>query len=148
MARRWLYILGGVAAVGGLLYVLRGFKPVQALPTQPTPQQPQSGAGLAVFPFSLASTGDVTANIKMSAVSDPYLRYAGAWLDNDYGPDFWQKNQANLGVIGGDAEETVTFSNVPAGSHRLYVRVSAPQGYQWNICAKVNDRDLGCVRTL
>jgi hypothetical protein len=84
----------------------------------------------------------------MSAISDPYLRYAGAWLDNDYGPDFWEKNQANLGVIGGVAEKTVTFSNVSAGSHKLYVRVSAAQGYQWNICAEVNDRDLGCVRTL
>jgi hypothetical protein len=165
MSRRWLYILGGVAAVFaavvGLLDALRSIKPVQAQPspvqpqpvqpTQPSPvqpQQPQSGAGLAVFPLSLASTGNVTAKIKMSAISDPYLRYAGAWLDNDYGPDFWEKNQANLGVIGGVAEKTVTFSNVSAGSHKLYVRVSAAQGYQWNICAEVNDRDLGCVRTL
>jgi hypothetical protein len=102
------------------------------------------GPGLAVFDIYPGVQQDIVFSITFRTESDPYGRYAGAWLDIDHGPDFWMKGQANLGIIAGSAQKGLSFVNVPPGRHRLYVRVSAPQGFVWEICASANGASLGC----
>jgi len=83
----------------------------------------------------------ITFTITFTSKGDPYLRYAGAWVDQDYGPDFWQKGQANLGTVSGVMSKTLTVPAPAPGAHKLYVRVSTSSG--WNIAVKVDGQDLG-----
>jgi hypothetical protein len=106
-----------------------------------------SGPGLAVFDFTTQVQQVVTFTIIFTPVTDTYMRFAGAWVDVDYGPDFWLTGHDNLGIIVVSTNVRSMSVNVPAGSHKLYVRVSAPQGYQWDICVSANGANLGCRRT-
>jgi hypothetical protein len=171
MARRLLYVIGGIAAVAagavGVYYAMKTYgikiqwpfwQKQQVVPSMPAPQPfpvpplpplPVVSAGLVVFDMYVEQAGDVIVVISFKPVNDFVSdRYAGAWLDIDYGPDFRDKGQANLGFVSGPITiKTITFRGVSVGRHKLYVRVSAPQGYQWDICAAVGDNELGCKRT-
>jgi len=79
--------------------------------------------------------------------SDTYARYAGIWIGRDPGPDFWQKGEANLGVIAPPYATRDITLNRPQGAGTLYVRVSTPCGYDWDIAVAVDGQDLGKKRT-
>jgi len=123
-----------LVAVGAAIYFLSRGVPTAAAPAPtPTPTPP-----------TVRVSGSYT--ITLEPIDDIYLRYAGAWLDQDHGPDFWQKNQANLGVIAAVFNKKVISIPTGPGSHTLYVRVSTPD-FQWKVCVQVDSTNLGCKVT-
>jgi len=122
--RRQLLVLAGAAAA--LYLMLRGRGAVGGQP-------PSGGGGI---------TGRFT--ITFTSINDTFARFAGAWLDNDPGPGFWQIGQDNLGVISPPEVSRTVDLPVTAGRHTLHVRVSSPPEYRWRICVRADGVDLGC----
>jgi len=120
-----------LVALGAAVYFLSRGVPAAAAPAPPAPTVRISGS----------------YTITLEPISDVYLRYAGAWLDKDYGPDFWQEGQANLGIISPAPTKKIVSIPTGPGSHILYVRVSAPPEYQWKVCVQVDSTNLGCKTT-
>jgi hypothetical protein len=121
-----------LVAVGAAVYFLSRGVPTAAAPT-PTPTPTVDRVG-----------GSYT--ITLEPVNDIYLRYAGAWLDVDQGPNFYEKGQANLGTIVATLTKKIISIPTSPGPHTLYVRVSAPD-FQWRVCVQVDSVNLGCKTT-